>query len=248
MTGREPQGIHDDFVDVQAAYLLHALPDDELEAFEAHIATCERCRDDLAGLRVAADALPTAAEPVAPPAELKDRIMTVVRSEAELLQAAGEKADGPPAPRERRRRWLGGISLRPAFVAAAAAATLALGGVLGFALRGEGGETTRTVRAQVAPTVGPGAKASLEVRGDAGTLRVANWPQAPRGRVWEVWTQRDGRAPQRTDALFTVSSDGTATAAVPSGLKGADAVLVTDEPQGGSEVPTRQPVVQASLS
>jgi Anti-sigma-K factor rskA/Putative zinc-finger len=245
--GREPERIHDDFVDSQAAYLLHALPDDELEVFETHLATCDRCRDDLAGLRLATDALPAAAPPVVPPAELKDRIMRVVRSEAELLQAAGVQADRPPAPRERRRRF-GGLSLRPALVAATAAAALAIGGVVGFALRGDGGESTRTVRAQVAPTVAPGAEASLVVRGDAGTLRVANWPQAPRGRVWEVWTQRDGQAPQRTDALFTVSSDGTATAAVPSGLKGADAVLVTNEPQGGSEVPTRQPVVKASLS
>jgi hypothetical protein len=246
--GREPEGIHDDFVDSQAAYLLHALPDDELEVFETHLVTCDRCRDDLAGLRVATDALPAAAPPVAPPAELKDRIMRVVRSEAELLQAAGEAADRPPAPRERPRRRFRGLALRPAFLAAAATAALVVGGVVGFALRGDGGESTRTVRAQVAPTVAPGAEASLEVRGDTGTLRVANWPQAPRGRVWEVWTQRDGQAPQRTDALFTVSSDGTATAAVPSGLKNANAVLVTDEPRGGSEVPTRQPVVKASLT
>ena len=74
--------------DDAGSYVLHALPDDEYERFEAHLATCEECRREVAELQVAADTLPLAAVQVSPPPELRDRIMTIVRSEAELLGAA----------------------------------------------------------------------------------------------------------------------------------------------------------------
>ena len=46
---------------------------------------------------MAADTLPLAAVQVGPPPELRDRIMAVVRSEAELLSAAEARADAPHA-------------------------------------------------------------------------------------------------------------------------------------------------------
>ena len=79
------------------SYVLRALPDDEHERFEAHLATCEECQREVADLQVAADTLPLAAVQVGPPPELRDRIMTIVRSEAELLGAAGARADEPAA-------------------------------------------------------------------------------------------------------------------------------------------------------
>ena len=42
--------------------------------------------------------LPVAVPPVSPPKELKSRVMSVVESEAELLQAAGSEADRPARP------------------------------------------------------------------------------------------------------------------------------------------------------
>ena len=71
--------------DDAGSYVLHALPDDEHERFEAHLATCADCRREVADLQVAADTLPLAAVQVGPPPELRDRIMSIVRSEAELL-------------------------------------------------------------------------------------------------------------------------------------------------------------------
>src|SRR4051794_39814085 len=111
---------HDErFTDAAAAYLLHALPPDEAESFEAHLATCAACRAEVEDLRVAADALPASAVQLVPPADLKERIMSVVNAEAELLRAAGARADEVP-PRRRRVAVLrpGWWSLRPGLAVA----------------------------------------------------------------------------------------------------------------------------------
>jgi len=241
---------HDDFVDAQGAYLLRALPQPEHERFEAHLATCARCRADVDALLVVADALPSAAPPVEPSPELKDRIMQAVRSEAELLEAAGPQADvvAPPTRRRRSRsRWLGALYSRPALAGGMAALALIAGAGAGYALRG-GDQETRTVRASVEQGVAPGGAAKLVVDDGDATLRLARMPQPTRGRVWQVWIKRPRRAPEPTDALFKVRRDGTATVAVPGELGGAEAVLVTSEPDGGSQVPTRQPAVEVSLT
>ncbi|HEX7291919.1 MAG TPA: zf-HC2 domain-containing protein, partial [Conexibacter sp.] len=88
--------------DTVAAYLLGALADAERRDFERHLAACAHCREDVASLRVVADALPLAVPPVAPPPALRARLMETVRAEADVLSAAGAAADRP-APARRRR-------------------------------------------------------------------------------------------------------------------------------------------------
>ena len=121
MSPNEPNG-HARFGDDVAPWLLGALADEERQEFERHLAACGRCREEVAALRPAVEALPLAAPPVVPSPELRDRIMSVVESEAQLLEAAGEHADRPPkAARKRRRRPAFG-GLRPALVGGLAAA------------------------------------------------------------------------------------------------------------------------------
>jgi anti-sigma-K factor RskA len=238
MAGNETNG-HGRFRDYVAPWLLGALPDDERREFERHLAQCVRCREEVAALRPAVEALPLAAQPVVPPPELRDRIMTVVESEAQLLQAAGEQADRPP--RRERRRWNAFGGLRPAFVAAMAALVLAVG-VGGYLIGNAGGGGARVVAAKV---MFPAAQASVRTEGGAASLQLANMPAPPRGRVYQVWLKRDGRMPQPTRALFVVRS-GSVT--IPGGIKGADQVLVTAEPAGGSLQPTTQPVIVANTA
>lgn len=75
--------------DLLASYVLGVLDDDEQEEVEAHLSTCTLCSDDVARLRLAADALPFAVAPVAPPpasrAALLARIRTTGVSEPERL-------------------------------------------------------------------------------------------------------------------------------------------------------------------
>jgi hypothetical protein len=85
----------------------------------------------------------------------------------------------------------------------------------------------------------------LQVVDGRGTLVAEKMPPPPGGRVYQVWLKRPGRDPQPTDVLWSVRRDGSAQVAVPGSLDGVQAVLVTDEPAGGSEVPSKAPVITA---
>jgi anti-sigma factor RsiW len=236
--------------DTVAAYLLGALPQDEAARFEAHLDDCPHCREDLATLQPVVDALPAAAPPAQPSPELRGRLMATVRSEAELLQAAGASADQPaPLPQSKpplRERLLG----RRPLLAGAMALVLAL--AAGYGLRaavenggGTAGGPTRTVRAQV--TI-PHASARVIVRHGVATLVVTGLPAPPRGKIYQVWLKRPNViAPAPTNALFGVDHHGAGHTSVPT-ISGVQAVLVTAEPDGGSPAPTQSPVIIAPLS
>jgi anti-sigma factor RsiW len=238
-------------IDEAGAFVLHALEDDEAADYARHLETCEVCSAEVAHLRPVVQSLPLAAPVALPSDALRGRIMAVVESEAELLRAAGPEADRPPAAsrRDRERRgvlgWLGG--LRPAPLAGLAAALLALAVVAGTLIDGgsSSGPATRTVSAQVAMA---GATGEVHITGSSSDLVVADMPQPPKGRVYQVWLKRDGEAPQPTHTLFNVRGDGRADVRITEPVTHADQLLVTAEPNGGSIVPTSKPVLKAQLS
>jgi anti-sigma-K factor RskA len=238
--------------DDAGSYVLRALPDEDHERFEAHLATCEGCRREVADLQMAADTLPLAAVEVGPPPELRERIMAVVRSEAELLNAADARADEPasdPAPAarapRRRRRWA--LSLRPLPAAIAASALVAAGVIGGVVLTRADNAKTVTGTVQIASA--PAARASLQLSDDATKLQVRKMPPPPSGKVYQVWLKRPNRDPAPTTALFRVDANGSADVEIQRGrLKGVDQVLVTAEPDGGSMAPTSDPVIVASTA
>ena len=235
--------------DTAAAYVLGALPEDEHERFVAHLAVCDDCRESVAALQVAADALPLAAVQVGPPPELKDRIMSVIRTEAELLGAAEARGDAPVAaaePAPARRRWWRrpGLALRPLPAAAGAAVLIAVGVVGGIVL--SGGDDARTVQGTVLVASAPQARAALELSDKASKLTVSGMPPPPSGKVYQVWLKRPAQDPTPTTALFRVDAQGRADVEIQRGrLKGIEQVLVTAEPDGGSMAPTSNPVIAA---
>jgi anti-sigma-K factor RskA len=217
---------HDRWSDSLGAWLLGALPDDEAAGFRRHLDECPICQEDAAGLQVAVDALPASVEPRTPPPALKQRIMAEVEPEGAPARA--------PRP---RRSWLGGLSWRPALALGLAA--LAIGFVASQALQSGGPE-------KITAQVESGGRATLEVQDGQGRLVATHLPDPPSGRVYQVWLDKGGKAPEPTNVLFTTSSDGSATADVPS-LAGVKRVMVTDEPSGGSRSPTGKLLLTASV-
>jgi hypothetical protein len=192
-----------------APYVLGALEDPE--TYCEHLAECAICRAAVVELGSVVDTLPTTVPPVFAPEALRERVIATVRSEAELLRAASDRADAPPKPASRWR------SRRTSFLAAsvAIAASVAAGAAIALSVRSSTPE--RVTPAQIAATVG-GAHASLRQIGDRAELAISGMPQPPLGRIYEVWLNRGARSPQPTNTLFSVTSRGTGSVDVPDSL------------------------------
>jgi Anti-sigma-K factor rskA/Putative zinc-finger len=241
------------------AYALGSCSPAEQEGLREHLSGCPTCTAELLELGAAREALLTAVPRASAPPELKSRVMTQVRADAALFAAAREREAGtrPTAARapkpERSGRRFGWLRAPvPLAAAAACAAILAVGaGVLGAALvggdSGGGPASTRTISAQVNTSQAPGARARLVVSDDGGSrLVVQGMPSPGRGRVYQVWLTRGGST-RPAGTLFAVDRSGNGAAVVPGALKGVDQVLVSSEPVGGSQKPTRIPVLAATV-
>jgi len=227
-------------VDV-GAYALGALDEQEVEPFREHLETCAECCEELAQLQGVSDSLAIAVPRAQVPAELRERLMGVVRGEAELLRAAGHEADRPARSRS-VWRWR-------SFPALVATGALAAGVLIGaLALNTHSTQQTRVIQAQVLPpAAGHDATAALRKVGSQVQLQVTGMPAPALGRIYEVWLKDGSQPPTPTDALFSVTSRGNGTVGVPGDLKGVSKVMVTEEPAGGSLEPTRSPVIVASV-
>jgi hypothetical protein len=233
-------------IDDAASYVLRAIPDGEWEGYEAHVSGCAVCAAKIEELSFVSDALLSAVPQLSAPPEIRSRVMSVVRAESELLRAAGPMADRPIRPAPARRFSL--LRLRPWPAAVLAASLLALGIGGGAVLTGGTGGSEPAARSIACATAPGGATCLMRVSGENAKLVVAGLEAPPEGRIYQVWLNRDnGTAPEPTEALFSVRK-GRASVDVPGNLKGVKQVLVTDEPLGGSEVPTRQPVIAARIS
>ncbi len=222
------------------AYALGALEQTEAADYAAHMRGCAECRFEVAQLQGVVNVLPAAAPQLAAPIALRERIMRDVRSEAELLRAAGPEADRPRvAP---RRGWRNLVTVRPALAAALGCGLLAIGVGVGVALNAEDEPATRTVSARV---MAPGAKAFLRITGDRAALRVQRMPSPPQGEVYQVWFVKDDGKPIPTHTLFNVRDDGRANAEIDEPIDGVRQILVSAEPSGGSTAPTSDPVITA---
>jgi hypothetical protein len=217
-----------------APYLLGAL--DDPGPFRVHVEDCAECREELAQLVAVADSLDLTPPAQRMPHELRERLIDRVTAEAEVLGAAGPIAD-LPLERPSRRRWHAfGLTL---------VATLATVLVVVVLLVDLDSPHTRTYGAIVAPT---GASAQLRQTGSRAEVLVANMPQPPLGKVYEVWLARGpGTLPTPTDALFSVTNHGEGSVIVPNSLAHVSEVMVTSEPLGGSARPTGLPLLRFRL-
>jgi anti-sigma-K factor RskA len=231
---QQPQQLEDDL----ATYALGALSEKEATELARHVEDCDDCLARLRWLQPAIDVLPASVEQRTPPPQLRENLMEMVRREA----AVDARAEAAPTS-----GWWSSVrtfAMRPATVMAVMILLVAGVGV-GYALRGTETIEPTLVKAEATNGAVP-VSATLERMGDSATLHVNEMPPLADDEVYEVWVQRAGVMEPRS--TFVLSSDGTAEAAVPGPLNGAEAVLVTREPRGGSRQPTSAPLLQAPLA
>lgn len=206
-----------------AAYALGALDSQEVEAFERHLEGCERCREELAWLRPAVQALPESVARREPPKQLRQSLMAEVRADAPAAEPA----------RARSRRWF----LKPAVGFAVLA--LLVAGVVGYEVGRDdsgGGEPANTVVRQIGDMT-----VKMVQEGESGTLQLSGVPQIPSDKVLEAWVEREGEV-EAVPALFVPDRHGQAETRI-ADMTGVETVMVTEEPHGGSEAPTGEPLM-----
>jgi anti-sigma-K factor RskA len=212
-----------------AAYMLGALGPGEVAGFERHLEECERCQEEMRWLEPAIHSLPESVERQEPSLQLRESLMTEVRADV-------QQADKRPV-RPRSRRWL----LKPAVGFAVVA--LLVAGVIGYQLghdgSDEGGGATTIVR-QV-----DGLTVKMVQEDEGGTLQLEGMRLLPSDKVLEAWVEREGKV-EAVPALFVPDRHGHAETTI-ADMTGVETVMVTEEPRGGSETPTGEPIMTMAV-
>jgi anti-sigma factor RsiW len=218
-------------------YALGALDPTEEQAVSKHVPECERCSTELRErINPAVGVLAESVAQLEPPPALRERLLEIVRSEAEAARPE------PAAPARRRRLRLGPVVLRPA--AGLAALAVAGAGVAGYLANdgddGGGGASTVPVTER-----GAGIGGSLVVAEDSAMLNVHGMPQLPEGAVYQLWVAQGSSV--KPSSSFVPDATGRGTAAISESLPEGSQVLVTRESAPGHQAPTSAPLLSARV-
>ncbi|MFJ6086763.1 anti-sigma factor domain-containing protein [Streptomyces sp. NPDC092369] len=232
------------------AYALHALPDDEREAFERHLADCEPCAQETAELTATAVRLGLAVS-AAPRREMRQEVL-------QRITGVRQDAPGGPAPARSGRTVLRARLLSRWALAACLAGAAALGGTAVWQHQRAEDASNQARRAEQrtdeiaavlaapdararAASLGGGATGSVVVSRsqDRAVFVVSKMAHPADGKVYQLWFN-DGGAMRSAGLMDPGRSDQTVL--LRGAVDGASGVGVTVEPAGGSKQPTTTPV------
>lgn len=227
-------------------YALDALEGEELERFEALLATNAELREEVAGFRATTAELAdlSAAEP---PASLRANVLAAVsatRQDAPIVSL-----DAHREGRARRRALLGAV-------AAVAVLVAGFGGYI-IAERSTSEPTSELASLLARPdtkVVTLTGVGSAEAAGRVVVSPTSNKvvivsdtiPPPADGRTYELW-RRDAEGALHKAGLFEPDADGRLEVALKVSLDDAAGFYVTDEPDGGSPQATTAPLMEATI-
>jgi anti-sigma-K factor RskA len=258
------------------AFVLGALAPAERAEVRAHLAVCDECAAEARALQPAVDALAWSAEPVDPPAGVRQRVLSSI---ATPTVTSGDT----------RSRMTTSRSLSPWLAVAASLALAVAMGAYASQLRGrvqtleqelreailqvQSGERL-TAQARLVATdaqrqlsvlaapdvahvnlkgqaVAPDASArALWSRSRGLLLAASNLPALPPGRTYQLWVL-SGRIPPISDGwVFKTDATGGVTTmfATPATLPTPTGMAVSIEPDGGTSAPTGALYLVGSLN
>lgn len=225
-------------------YAMDAISEPDRVRFERHLAGCEECRREVAGLREATARL-AAATAASPPPAMKERVMAAV---------AATRQQPPPAQSQAARRpWLARRRFRVRLALAAGAVAVTGVAVLLGTRNGSMQDQLSHDQAssqQVAAvlTARDATMKTGAVRG-GGTVTIvmshsmrelvftaADLRALPAAWGYELWLA--GPAGDRPVIMLPAARHGMAGPVVASGLRPGDHLVLTAEPSGGASRPT----------
>ena len=256
---------HEDYKEMLPALALSTLDAEEAHALNEHLSECEECRRELADWENTAAALALSADPAEPSSQLRDRIVSAVRSEKQSSRVV-------PFPQVRRSTW-SSFGL----IGAIAAAFVLLVLILWIVVLWQENRNLRRNNRELATTLysmersnqfveilstpgakvtelqgnGPGSGATAQLVHDKNgraMLLADGLPPTPTGKEYQLWfiVGKNPPIPGRTFATDDFGR-GALTDDVPQQALDSAVFAVTLEPLGGSSSPTSAIYLRSGL-
>lgn len=232
----------DEVARLLGAYALDALPAQEREEIERHLATCN-LHEETVSLLSAAATLPFTAASEAPPPTLRARVLEAIANDAVVVEPPAPI----PAPQQRTvsipltARYSRRIAWAP-YALAAAFAVISLGLLVWNVMLLSDGDTAAPRVVLLAGSTGSGAVVLDD--GDA-IVHVAGLPGLDPSQTYQVWLVEGGTP--ISAGLLTPDDAGRATLELARSVPASAVVAITIEPAGGSPQPTSDPILAAEL-
>lgn len=248
----DPPVNHSDFEELAAGFALGALEPVEEQAFQRHLEGCGACRTSVRDLEEVSAGFAYVPPAVAPPTSLRAWLRR--RTGLTLRRRAARRIG----------TWQGTRVLVRALAVAAVLVVLALS-LWNLALRDQqqidrahiaaleaaarmvnDGTATRVALSGSAADSGARATVLASSLKDRGVLVIEGLPQPPPGRVWELWSLRQGDVTHaaKTIAFRFRSQPGVHTVQFSTPLQPTTGFAITEEPgPAGSAHPTSDPVL-----
>jgi anti-sigma-K factor RskA len=238
---------HQDWDEIAAGHALGALEPDDQQRFEAHRRDCPECHQVRLDTEAVMAELAMAPEPVAPPAELKARLMAAIHeaSDDEPRMVAVSSPDTLEILRDRKRSTRDALADR--WVRFAAAASVVLLAVIAAGVWSLGGSSSTTPRFVALQSQTGGTQlATVELLGDQAWMISSAMPANDAATSqYVLWALPVSGSPVPVGSFdvapgHTVSAIGKVTGR----LSSVKAFAVSKEP--GRTLPTKPTDVLAS--
>lgn len=225
-------------------YAMDAISEPDRVRFERHLAGCDECRREVAGLREATARL-AAATAASPPPAMKERVMAAVAATRQQPPLAPPPTASRPWHARRRVR----IRLALAAAAAAVAGVAVFLGVSNGSMQDQlNRDQASSQQVAAVLTARDATMKTGSVRG-GGTVTIvmshsmrelvftaADLRALPATWGYELWLA--GPAGDRPVIMLPAGRHGMAGPVVASGLRPGDHLVLTAEPSGGASRPT----------
>lgn len=233
------------------AYALNALDDDERREFEAHLAECPACQQEIREFEATAAELGGSLAETPPPHLKADVMGTIATTRQE--RPVPRPSDDQTVVAFPKRRLLDRVILPAAAILAVLVVGLAVTvGNLNARVNELEASTLRVTDIVAAPDLrtwnvdnnGTTARVVYSATQGQGMFLASGLQPAPDGKTYELWLiGPDGAKPA---GLFS-GRDGTVSHPMTGDMSAATHIGVTVEPAGGSPQPTTDPILVIEL-